>query len=163
MKNLTNNELSLKYYQDNGFYFINTYLRENIFDEKFISKHKINYVELEKIKNHIKNIDELFLEKSKKSSNLVVYRGINSSKIYQGKDLGYVSTSLNFDIAKKFAGTSGIIYELLIDNNVSYLDCNLWNNNENEIILERNLNYTIVSTKKINKNIIYIMSVSVIS
>lgn len=48
MKNLTNNELSLKYYQDNGYYFINTYLRDNIFDDKFISKHNINYVVLEK-------------------------------------------------------------------------------------------------------------------
>lgn len=42
--------ISIKTYQDKEFYYIKRYLRENITDEEFMTKHKITYEYLTKIK-----------------------------------------------------------------------------------------------------------------
>ncbi len=154
---LSEDELSLKYYQDGGFYFINLFLREhkNNLDEK---EHKNNLDEKEQqIVKHINNIDNLFI---KKSHNLIVFRGVNNNKIFDGVNYGFVSTSTNLNIAKKFAGKNGIVYELRIDDDILYLDKNMWNNLECEILLPRNLIFNVINTIKKQNNLYCIMKVS---
>ena len=89
--NITEEEFnSLKFYQDSGFYLINTYLRKNEFDSKRYT--------IENIQNDIQNIDNLFLKAKKLDTTMTVYRG--ATTFYEGTNLGYVSTSLNLSIGK---------------------------------------------------------------
>jgi hypothetical protein len=157
---LSPQEESLKYYQDSGFYMINLYLRNKMDDEIFILQYAKDKTKLIEIKQHIKNIDELFVEKS--SNNLKVFRGVYDNKIiYTGKQSSFYSTSLDINIAKKFAGKKGIIYEFRIDDGIPYIERNMWNNFETEILLPRNLIYTLVSSKTIEQNLYCIMNVSI--
>ena len=102
---------------------------------------------------------------SKKSNDdLIVFRGIHNTitgnTIYQGIDNGFVSTSRSIKIAEKFAGKQGVIYEMRLDKDVSYLDLMIHNAIEAEILLPRGLNFTIISQKKVKKNIYVIMRVT---
>lgn len=149
--NITEEEYnSLKFYQDIGFYLINTYLRKNEFDSKRYT--------IENIQNDIKNIDNLFLKSKKTDTTITVYRG--ATTFYEGTNLGYVSTSLNLSIGKKFAGSAGVVYELHIAPNIPYIDLNTWNNRESEILLPRGLKFTVKSCKITKKSKYYIMDVS---
>ena len=149
---LTEEEESFKYYQDSGFYYINLYLRKEISNDEII---KFNIIQ------HIKNIDKLFVDKlfSEESNKLIVFRGIKGNNIYHGKDYGFVSTSTDINVAIKFAGKTGKIYELRIDDGIQYINKNMYINFESEILLPRNLIYTIVSTNKYKKNLYCIMNV----
>lgn len=149
--NITEEEFnSLKFYQDSGFYLINTYLRKNEFDSKRYT--------IENIQNDIQNIDNLFLKAKKSDTTMTVYRG--ATTFYEGTNLGYVSTSLNLSIGKKFAGSVGVVYELHIAPNIPYIDLNTWNNRESEILLPRGLKFTVKSSKITKKSKYYIMDVS---
>jgi hypothetical protein len=141
---------SLKFYQDSGFYLINTYLRKNEFNSTRYT--------IENIQNDIKNLDNLFLKAKKTDTKITVYRG--AIAFYEGTNLGYVSTSLNLSIGKKFAGSSGVVYELHIAPNIPYIDINTWNNSESEILLPRGLTFTVKSSKITKKSKYYIMDVS---
>ena len=81
---------SVKFYQDGGFYSINTYLRKN----------ECNVDKLECTQAHIRNLDNLFAKTSKTDKILTVYRG--ESNVYEGVNLGFISTSKNLHTAKKF-------------------------------------------------------------
>jgi hypothetical protein len=141
---------SLKFYQDSGFYLINTYLRENKFDS---TRHTI-----EKIQNDIKNIDNLFLKSKKSDTTMTIYRG--AAKLHEGTNLGYVSTTTNLSIGKKFAGSAGVVCELHVAPNIPYIDINTWNNRESEILLPRGLKFTVKSCKITKKSKYYTMDVS---
>ena len=141
---------SVKFYQDIGFYFINTYLRKNEFN-------KTRYT-IENIQDHIKNLDNLFARSNKTDKILTVYRG--QSNVYEGINLGFVSSSKNLHIAKKFAGSAGVVCELNIQPNIPYVDINTWNNAEAEIILPRGLTFTVKSTKITKKSRYYVIDVS---
>ncbi len=149
--NITPNEYnSVKFYQDSGFYFINSYLRKNEFNSTRYT--------IENIQEHIKNLDNLF-EKSKKTEGiLTVYRG--ESNVYEGINLGFISSSKNLHTAKKFAGSAGVVCELNIQPNIPYVDINTWNNAEAEIILPRGLMYTVISKKITKKSRHYVIDVS---
>lgn len=154
---LSPQEESLKYYQDSGFYIINLYLRAAMNNENYILEN-VNYEKRIEIKQHIKNIDELFVKKT--YNNLTAFRGVNNKRIYPGIQYSYCSTSLDINVAKKFAGKKGIIYEFMIDNGIPYIERNMWNNFESEILLPRKLIYTLVSSKIIKQNLYCIMKVS---
>ena len=141
---------SVKFYQDIGFYFINTYLRKNEFNSTRYT--------IENIQDHIKNLDNLFARSNKTDKILTVYRG--QSNIYEGINLGFVSSSKNLHIAKKFAGSAGVVCELNIQPNIPYVDINTWNNAEAEIILPRGLTFTVKSTKITKKSRYYVIDVS---
>ena len=89
---------------------------------------------------------------------MTIYRG--ATAFYEGKNLGYVSCSSNLLIGKKFAGSSGIVYELHIAPNIPYIDINTWKNYESEILLPRGLTFTVKSSKITKKSKYYIMDVS---
>ena len=139
---------SVKFYQDSGFYYINTYLRKNECDPD----------KLESIQAHIKNLDNLFAKSSKTDKILTVYRG--ESNVYEGINLGFISTSKNLHIAKKFAGSVGAVCELNIQPNIPFIDINTWNNSEAEIILPRGLTFTVKSKKITKKSKHYVIDVS---
>lgn len=141
---------SVKFYQDIGFYFINTYLRKNEFNSTRYT--------IENIQDHIKNLDNLFAKSNKTDKILTVYRG--QSNVYEGVNLGFVSSSKNLHIAKKFAGSAGVVCELNIQPNIPYVDINTWNNAEAEIILPRGLTFTVKSTQITNKSRYYVIDVS---
>lgn len=141
---------SVKFYQDSGFYFINTYLRKNEFNSKRYT--------IENIQDHIKNLDNLFEKSNKTDKILTVYRG--ESNVYEGVNLGFVSSSKNLHIAKKFAGSAGVVSELNIQPNIPYVDINTWNNAEAEIILPRGLTFTVKSTQITKKSRYYVIDVS---
>ena len=141
---------SVKFYQDIGFYFINTYLRKNEFNSTRYT--------IENIQDHIKNLDNLFARSNKTDKILTVYRG--QSNIYEGINLGFISSSKNLHIAKKFAGSAGIVCELNIQPNIPYVDINTWNNAEAEIILPRGLTFTVKSTQITKKSRYYVIDVS---
>lgn len=155
---LSSQEESLKYYQDSGFYMINLYLRHQFDDENIILQYAKDEKTLIKIKQHIENIDQLFVEKN--SNNLIVFRGVNKKIIYTGKQYSFCSASLDINVAKKFAGKQGTIYEFRIDYGIPYIERNMWNNFESEILLPRNLIYNLVSCKKIKQNLYCVMNVS---
>jgi hypothetical protein len=149
--NITEEEInSLKFYQDSGFYFINTYLRTNKLDSKHYT--------VENIQNDIKNLDNLLLKGKKTETTMIVYRG--ATTLYEGINLGFVSCSTNKLVGKKFAGRSGVIYELHIAPNIMYTDINTWKNWESEILLPRGLTFTTKSSKITKKEKYYIMDVS---
>ena len=77
---------------------------------------------------------------------MTLYRGCNI--VYSGINLGFVSTSIKLSVAKNFSGLHGIVYELNISPNIPYIDINIWNNFEYEILLPRGLTFTIKSYKK---------------
>jgi hypothetical protein len=141
---------SVKFYQDIGFYFINTYLRKNEFNSTRYT--------IENIQDHIKNLDNLFGKSNKTDKILTVYRG--QSNVYEGINLGFVSSSKNLHIAKKFAGSAGVVCELNIQPNIPYVDINTWNNAEAEIILPRGLTFTVKSTQITKKSRYYVIDVS---
>ena len=141
---------SLKYYQDSGFYAINTYLRKNEFSSKRYT--------IEDIQNHIKNIDNVFAKSKKTDKILTVYRGVQN--ISEGINLGFISTSKSLRIATKFAGSVGVVCELNVQPNIPYLDINTWNNSESEIILPRGLLFTIKSETIVNNSKYYVIDVS---
>ena len=147
--NITTDEYnSVKFYQDSGFYPINTYLRKN----------ECNPDKLEIIQTHIKNLDNLFTKSNKTNEFLTVYRG--ESNVYEGINLGFISTSKNLHTAKKFAGSAGAVCELRIQPNIPYVDINTWNNSEGEIILPRGLTFTVTSKKITKKSKHYVIDVS---
>ena len=147
--NITPEEYNtVKFYQDSGFYSINTYLRKNEF----------NPDKLDSIQSHIKNLDILFEKSNKTDKILTVYRGV--STVYEGIDLGFISSSKNLHTAKKFAGSVGAVCELNIQPNIPYVDINTWNNSESEIILPRGLTFTVKSKKITNKSKHYVIDVS---
>ena len=149
--NITEEEYnSLKFYQDSGFYLINTYLRKNEFDSKRYT--------IENIQNDIKNLDNLFAKAKKTDAPMTIYRGATS--LYEGINLGYVSGSANLLIGKKFAGSSGVVCELHIAPNIPYIDINTWKNYESEILLPRGLTFTVKSSKITKKCKYYVMDVS---
>ena len=139
---------SVKFYQDSGFYSINTYLRKNEF----------NPDKLDSIQVHIKNLDNLFAKSNKTDKILTIYRGV--SNVYEGIDLGFISTSKNLHTAQKFAGSAGVVCELNIQPNIPYVDINTWNNSEAEIILPRGLTFTVKSKKITKKSKYYVIDVS---
>jgi hypothetical protein len=141
---------SVKFYQDSGFYSINTYLRKNEFNSKRYT--------IENIQDHIKNLDNLFAKSNKTDKILTVYRG--ESNVYEGINLGFISSSKNLHIAKKFAGSAGAVCELNIQQNIPYVDINTWKNSEAEIILPRGLTYTVKSTQITKKSKYYVIDVS---
>ena len=151
-------ENSIRAYQDKEFYYINRYLR-NI-EEEYI-KNDVNEDKILVIKQHIMNIDEMFRTNSMKSDDsLIVFRGVNGNVIYQGIDNGFVSTSKSIKIAEKFAGKEGVIYEMRLEKNVSYLDLTMYCAREQEILLPRGLIFTIESQKKVKKNVYVVMRVT---
>ena len=141
---------SVKFYQDSGFYSINTYLRKNEFNSTRYT--------IENIQDHIKNLDNLFAKSNKTDKILTVYRG--ESNVYEGVNLGFISSSKKLHIAKKFAGSAGVVCELNIQPNIPYVDINTWNNAEAEIILPRGLTFTVKSTQITNKSKYYVIDVS---
>ena len=154
---------SLKNYQDSGFYLINLYLRECIPDEEFIEKYKLNETKLLQIKEHIKNIDNEFIEKSEKTvdDKFVVYRGVRSKNcIYDGKNKGYVSTSRYLSIGQKYAAKEGCVYELRLDKDIPYIDLSIYWSNESEILLPYGLIYTIEKQYKVKKNTYVVLKVT---
>ena len=141
---------SVKFYQDSGFYSINTYLRKNEFNSTRYT--------IENIQDHIKNLDNLFAKSNKTDKILTLYRG--ESNVYEGVNLGFISSSKKLHIAKKFAGSAGVVCELNIQPNIPYVDINTWNNAEAEIILPRGLTFTVKSTQITNKSRYYVIDVS---
>jgi hypothetical protein len=63
-------------------------------------------------------------------------------------------------IGTKFAGRTGVTYELHIAPNIPYIDINTWNNYESEIVLPRGLIFTVKSSKITKTKRYYIMDVS---
>ncbi len=151
-------ENSIRAYQDKEFYYINKFLRENLSEQEFANKYNINSEKIIEIKQHISNIDKEFNIPIKNIK--ILYRGIHGNTIYSGLDYGFVSTSKILNVAQKFAGKEGIIYELRLDDDIQYIDCSINNIKEQEILLQRGLVYTIISQKKIKKNIYVITTVS---
>ena len=141
---------SVKFYQDSGFYFINTYLRKNEFNSTRYT--------IENIQDHIKNLDNLFTKSNKTDKILTLYRG--ERNVYEGINLGFISTSKNLHTAKKFAGSTGVVCELNVQPNIPYVELNTWNNSESEIILPRGLTFTVKSKKITKKSKYYIIDVS---
>jgi hypothetical protein len=141
---------SVKFYQDSGFYFINTYLRKNEFNSTRYT--------IENIQDHIKNLDNLFTKSNKTDKILTLYRG--ERNVYEDINLGFISTSKNLHTAKKFAGSTGAVCELNIQPNIPYVELNTWNNSESEIILPRGLTFTVKSKKITKKSKYYIIDVS---
>ena len=163
---MNTNQISIKAYQDGAFYYINKFLRDNISDDNFMLKYNLLPEKLIEIKNHIYNIDNEFLNirKDTELNNYIVYRGIhntiNGNIIYSGKDNGFVSTSKSLKIAQKFAGKQGVIYEIILNKDISFIDITINNPYEQEILLQRSLTYTIISQKKIKQNIYVTMKVN---
>ena len=159
--NFNNEEnLSLKNYTYQWDEAINRYLRENINDNEYLkNKNFLEYYDrfgdfpeesLENIKENIKNIDNAFLNTHISKENFVVYRGTKDFILYDGLNLGFISTTTNFDVAYEFAKnghTMGCIYEMNISPGIPYIyleDFTL-KEEENEILLPRNL---VVTMKK---------------
>jgi len=148
--NITPDEYnSVKFYQDSGFYNINTYLRKN---------EEIKPEKIENTQEHIKNLDNLFTKSNKTDKILTLYRG--ERNVYEGINLGFISTSKNLHTAKKFAGSTGVVCELNVQPNIPYVELNTWNNSESEIILPRGLTFTVKSKKITKKSKYYIIDVS---
>ena len=141
---------SVKFYQDSGFYSINTYLRKNEFNSTRYT--------IENIQDHIKNLDNLFTKSNKTDKILTLYRG--ELNVYEDVNLGFISSSKKLHIAKKFAGSAGVVCELNIQPNIPYVELNTWNNSESEIILPRGLTFTVKSKKITKKSKYYIIDVS---
>ena len=105
---------------------------------------------IDKIKDSIKYIDESFLKTQKTEEEFVIFRGISDLTLYTGLNLGYISTSKNFDVAKDFSKKSGAIYEMHISPGIPYiyLENDIKSENidsiEDEILLPRNLIVTLV-------------------
>jgi hypothetical protein len=147
--NITPEEYNtVKFYQDSGFYSINTYLRKN----EFIPE------KLDSIQAHIKNLDNLFEKSNKTDKIITLYRG--ESNVYEGINLGFISTSKNLHTAKKFAGSAGAVCELHIQPNIPCVEINTWKNSEAEIILPRGLTFTVKSKKITKKSKYYVIDVS---
>lgn len=161
-----NKRKSLKYYQMCGHYWINKYLRDGISDDEFISKNDILTInKLSEIKEHIKNIDNIFLKNNISCDNeFVVYRGVKKPRfidnvIYSGFDKGFLSTSTSIKTAEKYAGGRGVIYQYTVKKNIPYIHVNVITDCESEILLPRGLTYILKETKKIKRNIYCIMEI----
>ena len=120
---------------------------------------------IDKIRNSIKYIDESFLKTQRTEDDFVIFRGISDLTLYTGLNLGYISTSKNFDIAKDFSKKSGAIYEMHISPGIPYiyLESDIKSKKidsiEDEILLPRNLIVTLV--KQIEN--IYVVNVDLSS
>lgn len=143
---------SLKRYQDSGFYWINTYLRTN----------EVRAVRptIEEVEADIRNLDTLFgkQERAGEGEKRVVYRGVPC--LYEGLQLGFLSTSRHLAVARKFAGRGGAVCELHVDASIPYIDTNTWNGCESEILLPRGLTLTVRSSRITKKEKYYVIDVS---
>jgi len=105
---------------------------------------------IDKIKDSIKYIDESFLKTQKTEEEFIIFRGISDLTLYTGLNLGYISTSKNFDVAKDFSKKRGAIYEMHISPGIPYIylendiKSKKIDSIEDEILLPRNLIVTLV-------------------
>jgi ankyrin repeat protein/predicted RNase H-like HicB family nuclease len=147
---------------------INSYLRSKKNDEEYLRdkeflKYYLEYGDtpeeaLENIKDAIKNIDESFIDSLFTDDELVVFRGTEDCILYDGLNLGFISTSISYEIAKRFSYNeekSGCIYEMHISPGIPYIymESLTITGQESEILLPRNL-ITILREKIGNKFIV---------
>ena len=142
---------SLKNYTFKWDNAINKYLRSNKNDEEYLNDKEFlkyyrefgDYPEeaLETIKETIKNMDEAFIESFVTSNEFVLFRGTKDCILYDGLNLGFISTSKSFKSAQKFTDGNGCIYEMHIAPGIPYIYMESLTivKGEEEILLPRNL------------------------
>lgn len=123
--------VSLRNYTHKWDRAINCYLRSKKTDEEYLKDEEFlkyyleygNYPEeaLETIKDAIKNIDQSFLNSRVSTYEFLVYRGSKGKEIYSGINLGFTSTSKQYETAEAFSGEDGIIYEIHVGVGVPYI------------------------------------------
>lgn len=110
------------------------------FEEKGIEIERINHQNIEKysdeeilniIKEMIAELDDIIKNAPPLDKNIVVFRGQQTLhhheqyKIYE--TMGFLSTSMHVDIAKRFAGDNGFVYHIIIPKGVCGLSLSLIN------------------------------------
>lgn len=117
-------------------------------------------VELEQ---RIAELDTAFLSTKENAhvttSPLILYRGCPNKRIQQGVRNAFLSATSNRDLAITQAGNNGVIYELRLDTGIRYLQPNTAQ--PCDILLPRNLYYSVQSTTRQLRNMICVMRVSV--
>lgn len=142
---------SLKNYTSKWDRAINIYLRSKLSDEEYVKNKEFlkyylefgDYPEdaLENIKETIKNIDLAFYEGFINTEEMVLFRGTSDCNLYDGVNIGFMSTSKSYRVAKSFAGDTGCVYEIHVGNGVPYIYMESLTNvdGEEEILLPRGL------------------------
>jgi ankyrin repeat protein len=138
---------------------INSYLRSGLSDEEYIKdKTFLNYYNeygnfpeeaLNNIKNAISNIDNSFNEYQMTEDEIIVFRGTEDNKVYDGLNLGFISTTISMNVALGFIKNNGCIHEIHISEGIPYvyLESLSQVKGEEEILLPRNLIVTLVEKK----------------
>jgi hypothetical protein len=125
--------LSIQYYKDQGYEEINSQLREGELDEEH--------------EEHVRNIDALVQNKGKEK--VILYRGQKYKPLKTFRDMAYVSTSTNENIAREFASPECCMMEIIVPENVLRYDVTprYHIKNEREILLQRGLYFRQVSQR----------------
>ena len=147
--------------------FINGYLRngENYFNSNEFHSYytridlDINIAK-DKIIQAIKNIDDAFLIAPILEEEIVLYRGTKDCFLYDGINLGFISTTILNNIAHRFKETKGCIYEMHISPGIPYIQMDKFSKYpvEKEILLPRNL--IVTKRDQIGKNYIVDINLS---
>ena len=148
--------------------FINGYLRKgnDYFNSDDFDKYynRIDYIKKnvnEKIIKAINNIDNAFLIAPISKEEIVFYRGTKDCFLYDGLNLGFISTTVVNTVAHKFKETTGCIYEMHIASGIPYIYMEKFSKfpDEKEILLPRNL----IVTKRDQIGSIYIVDINLSS
>ena len=144
----TYESFSLKQYTTNEWFsIINTYLRNGNLDT--IDIEDDTNILINKANNIIYQLDKIFSKTHRLKQKLTVWRGTKNHITdipYLGVDQGYISTSTEFDIAKKFLEISKCcLYKINLEIGMPYLIMDKYSSFENkdkehEILLPRGCN-----------------------
>ena len=122
---------------------------------------------IELLEEKIKQLDTLFTDYSQTSNEeLIVYRGVevqSESELRYGLNKAFVSTSTNINIAKKFIKKAiCCLLELHVAPGIPFLSAKIFSRfqDEDEIILPRDLIYTFKGTKTEHDENIYLIDVT---
>ena len=136
-----------------------TYLEqfnEDRLENKAFAKTKEEGVEM--IEEKIKQLDELFMDYSQTSSKpLELYRGIDvpsDKKIRQGLNKAFVSTTTDAVVTRRYQGKRCCFLIYKLAPGIPFISAKKFSrySNEEEIILPRDLNYTFIEKRKVNKD-----------
>jgi len=146
---------ALKNYTSKWDRAMNYYLRSKKNDEEYLNDPEFlkyyneygNFPEeaLYNIKENINLIDQAFYNGIFTESEMILYRGNKDCVLYDGINLGFISTTVSLKSAKKFKGNDGCIYEMIIAPGIPYvyIDNFSLNQGEKEVLLPRNLTITL--------------------
>ena len=122
---------------------------------------------IEMLEEKIKQLDTLFTDYSQTSNEeLIVYRGVevqSESKLRYGLNKAFVSTSTSIDVAIGFIEkTTCCLLELHVAPGIPFLSAQIFSKfqDEDEIILPRDLIYTFKGTKTEHDENIYLIDVT---